>query len=641
MKILLLWLFSLISIITPISQCEEISGNLDLIELELQSRYSDDTIYIKSLKVDPNKCAIVVVDMWASHSSWDMAKRSEALIPRMNQVFDIARNLGMQVIFIPSEYSDRFDGTPQREAVKLMPYHKLPSKLTLNFPSPVSSDNNMEPRGINVPYTAPHSDYAQHPDLAIREKDLIADWQYEQELYNITQERNITHLLYAGCATNMCVLNRPFGMENMTCYGFPCIIIRDLTEALTKVSNNYSPDDGTRYSVEYIEKYISASMHSLQLTKYSTGHQYSNQILHEEGLLSYWRMSGNTDYQVILDLLTNQSAWRNDSESIVGVSGITSQDSDKATLFSGNTAFIVGPSWWSKSASVWSKHPTYRECVLTENSRLSSLNQGSFSVEAWVQIRDLSATPQWILSHDDGKEAVDFLIGIGQDSAFQFITRNNCNQVSSNIKISREEIGHNYWYHLVGIQDIVSGKVSLFVNGEKQNEVNLGGEPVSSLSTLQIGGRGDVFLDADAEGVAYVCDRGVEFFNGVIDEVAIYSKALDEQNIKSHCNVNSAIKIDRSLKTEDNYLRMNVYPNPFNAAVHIDIQQENFEKENTKGILEVFNILGEVVYEKEISINPNGAYFNWNPDYRLNSGLFFIRLSSNKRDIIKKITYLK
>lgn len=630
----------LISLFILSSHAEVATGNIDFIELKLQQRHPDGAKYFTNLTIDPKKCCIVVVDMWASHSSWDMAKRSEALIPRMNQVFDIARNLGIQIIFIPSGFTDRFNGTPQREAVRVMPNHVLPKKKVINFPAPVSSDNNMEPRGINVPYTSPHGDYGQHPDLIIKDKDYIADWQTEQELYNITQEKGITHLFFTGCATNMCVLNRPFTMENMTRYNFQCIVIRDLTEALTKVTNNYSPDDGTRLSVEHIEKYVGASINSTQLTKYSVNHQYSDRILHEEGLLSYWRMSGNARYQVLLDLLTNQSAWRDDARIVVGVPGITGSDSDKACLFPGNSAFIINPSWWNKSPSEWSKHPTYREAILSDNSKLLNVSEGSFSVEAWVQIRDLTMTPQWILTHDDGENIIDFMLGIGKDSSFQFITRNDKNRVASKFKLNRSNSEQHNWYHLVGVQDASAGIVSLYVNSEKQSEVNLSGEALSSLSTLQIGSRGKVYLEQNSQGEAYIIDSGKEFYNGVIDEVALYTKALDEQTIQSHYKINISTQVDENPKSSRNDSNMEVYPNPFNAAINIQIQQKD-SKDDDELDLQVFNILGELVYHKRSQLGSNFAELQWIPNYTINSGLFFIRVCSDDWSLIKKVTYLK
>jgi len=623
------------------SLCGGVSAqDANSIQLELQRRHADGTPYQADLTIDPQKCAIVVVDMWDSHSSWDMAKRSEALIPRMNQVFDIARSLGMKIIFIPSEFSDRYSGTPQRDLVKKMPKHILPAKVRINFPSPVSSDNNMEPRGINVPYTAAHGEYGQNPDLIIRSADYVADWQSEQELYNITQEKGITHLFYTGCATNMCVINRPFGMENMTCYGFPCVVIRDLTEALTKVTNNYCPDDGTRFSVEYIEQYVGSSIHSMQLTKYSPAHRYSNQILREPGLLCYWRMSGKAHYQVLLDLLTNQGAWRDDAKIVGGSPGITDQDSDKACFFPGNSAFVIGPSWWNKGESVWSKHPTLRDAILTDNSPLLHVSEGSFSVEAWVQIADLSSTPQWILTHDDGEKLIDFMLGIGQDSCFHFITRNENNHLVSKIKLGPSDVHQHRWYHLVGIQDALAGLLALYVNGEKQSEGGLRGEPVDVLSTLQMGSRGMVFLDQNTEGVAYIFESGKEFFNGTMDEVALYTKALDDDIIKSHYALNVASRIEEPLDGRTGCPVLEVYPNPFNAAVNIQIKQLSSADRATVQ-LEVYNILGEVVYHKRFEPNMLSTRVTWIPNGASSSGLYLIRVWSENNNWIKKVTYLK
>ena len=60
-----------------------------------------------------------------------------------------------------------------------------------------------------------------------------------------------------GVHTNMCMLNRPYGIKQMVRWGVSIALARDLTDAI------YNPamppyvnhDEGTRLVVEYIEKF--------------------------------------------------------------------------------------------------------------------------------------------------------------------------------------------------------------------------------------------------------------------------------------------------------------------------------------------------------------------------------------------------
>ncbi len=71
------------------------------------------------------------------------------------------------------------------------------------------------------------------------------------------QALGIKNILIMGVHTNMCVLNRTFAIKQMTRWGIPCILVRDLTDAM------YDPNDspkathqaGTELVIQHIEKY--------------------------------------------------------------------------------------------------------------------------------------------------------------------------------------------------------------------------------------------------------------------------------------------------------------------------------------------------------------------------------------------------
>ena len=50
-----------------------------------------------------------------------------------------------------------------------------------------------------------------------------------QQLHDLCRERGILHLVYAGFATNWCVLGRDYGMRAMRRRGYNLILLRDAT----------------------------------------------------------------------------------------------------------------------------------------------------------------------------------------------------------------------------------------------------------------------------------------------------------------------------------------------------------------------------------------------------------------------------
>jgi len=79
----------------------------------------------------------------------------------------------------------------------------------------------------------------------------------------------------------------------------------------------------------------------------------------------------------------------------------------------------------------------------------------------------------------------------------------------------------NKWYHLVGVwEGSTTGNVYLYINGENVANGNYTGS-ITSDHALQIGG-GEAWSDA------------WRYFNGIIDEVRIYNRALSPDEIRMH-----------------------------------------------------------------------------------------------------------
>ncbi len=92
---------------------------------------------------------------------------------------------------------------------------------------------------------------------------------------------------------------------------------------------------------------------------------------------------------------------------------------------------------------------------------------------------------------------------------------------SGSVKIveAQQDLSLNTWYHIVGIYDSSTG-FKIYING---NEVPLAGDTGTTGS-----------IDSNANNVLIGQYEGlVRYFNGTIDEVRIYNRALSEKEIKT------------------------------------------------------------------------------------------------------------
>ena len=67
------------------------------------------------LRWEVAQTAIVICDMWDTHTCHLSAQRVALMAPRMNQVIGAARSLGVMIIHAPSDTMKFYEGTPGRQ----------------------------------------------------------------------------------------------------------------------------------------------------------------------------------------------------------------------------------------------------------------------------------------------------------------------------------------------------------------------------------------------------------------------------------------------------------------------------------------------------------------------------------------------
>jgi nicotinamidase-related amidase len=203
---------------------------------------------------DSQQIALLLCDMWNIHWCKSATRRCEEIVRQMIPVLKAAHARGVQIIHAPSDCMEFYKDMPQRQRIQeIVPVEPPPNREIAEPPLPVdASDNGCDdiPQcPVNHPWTR------QHPSLPIREEDVISD--KGVEVYSLLQQRGIKTLLIMGVHTNMCVLGRSFAIRQMTRWGVPCILVRDLTDTMynPRMSPYVDHAQGTELVVEHIEKY--------------------------------------------------------------------------------------------------------------------------------------------------------------------------------------------------------------------------------------------------------------------------------------------------------------------------------------------------------------------------------------------------
>ena len=226
--------------------------------LDLQTRDpATGAIVTKPEEVDPKRIGVIAVDVWNFHWCKTATMRVDAFVPRMNKALDAARELGMTVMLCPSDVVDNYVGYPQRETVFTLPKVTVPTVVDVTCPPAQDAGGcacGRERCAVNYGWDG------MHPGLRIAPDDLMPDTQ--AEVYAICQKYGLTHLIYVGFHTQVCLLGKPMGLKAMKSAGLRCVLARDMTDAHPGYdpSRDFTPDLNTDQVVEHFEKYLAPSI---------------------------------------------------------------------------------------------------------------------------------------------------------------------------------------------------------------------------------------------------------------------------------------------------------------------------------------------------------------------------------------------
>jgi nicotinamidase-related amidase len=253
------------------------------IALRARSRSAEppDSVRVseRALRWEVAQTAIIICDMWNTHTCSLSAQRVAAMAPPMNHVISASRSLGVMIIHAPSDTMKYYEGTPQRLRMQRAPVTPSSTPILTRCPRDSAEERNFPiddtAGGCDDPilknWTGPYPWTREHPAIDVVGFDGVSD--NGQEIYNFCKQEGIANVALMGVHTNICILNRGFGIRQMTQLGFQVVLVRDLTDAMydPRTRPFVSHARGTELVIEHIESRWCPSIVSDDLTRVIAG----------------------------------------------------------------------------------------------------------------------------------------------------------------------------------------------------------------------------------------------------------------------------------------------------------------------------------------------------------------------------------
>jgi nicotinamidase-related amidase len=210
-----------------------------------------------------SNAAIIVTDMWDQHWCKGATVRVGAIARKMEPLLEKARASGILIIHAPSETMSFYANAPGRHLAEDAPSVAPPKEPAIESPPLPIDDSD---GGCDTPGDKEHTAWSREtPLLTIGPGDVVSD--SGAEIYNVLRQHGINTVFFMGVHANMCILNRTFGIRQLSRWGLRCVLVRDLTDAMYDSASRpfVSHAAGTELVIEYIEQYWAPTVTSAQM----------------------------------------------------------------------------------------------------------------------------------------------------------------------------------------------------------------------------------------------------------------------------------------------------------------------------------------------------------------------------------------
>jgi nicotinamidase-related amidase len=218
-------------------------------------------------RVAARTTALLLCDVWDLHWCRGANERLAQMLPRMAETVRTARSRGVQTIHAPSDTMPFYRVAPARQRIAALPLPPAPAELPHEDPALPLDDSDGGGDTIGDPGATDQQLWTrQHPAIGIdQDRDVISE--NGREIHAFLAARSIDRLLIMGVHTNMCILDRSFGIKQMVRWGVDITLCRDLTDTMYNPARApyVSHDEGTALVIAYIEKFWCPTLSSADL----------------------------------------------------------------------------------------------------------------------------------------------------------------------------------------------------------------------------------------------------------------------------------------------------------------------------------------------------------------------------------------
>ena len=178
------------------------------------------------MELPVEQTALVLVDLWNKHfiESW-LERAGEVTREKVMPALAAARTAGLPVVHAPSpEVAAQFE--------QLGRHTPPPPAADPDWPPPAFRARQGEYAAFRGPRAQPPgipgiTGLGMSPAVDVEPEEWVVAT--GQQLHDLCRQLGVLHLVYAGFATNWCILNRDYGLRAMARRGYNLILLRDAT----------------------------------------------------------------------------------------------------------------------------------------------------------------------------------------------------------------------------------------------------------------------------------------------------------------------------------------------------------------------------------------------------------------------------